>query len=427
MQSGAGMDAAKEQAIIVASVTSQKGETGMHTHIREVMLALNGMNRRTETVTPYDAPAWQVYPLFSPRKLLDLVSSEASVRWYCHWHERMLHKALGPLLQKQSAALVYAQCPLSARAALTARRNSSQVIIMAVHFNLSEAEEWVEKGMIARGGTAERAMLALDRDVLPRLDGLIFVSEYMRAQLLARIPQIAHVPHIVLPNFMSDPGPCNVKDGRRELINIGTFEPRKNQSYLLEIIAAAKMQGMPLHLTLVGDGPDRASLERKVELLGIRELVHFAGYVTHGARLLSDHKAYIHSALIENLPFTVIEALAHGLPVFAPAVGGIPEMFQDGLEGRMLPLDDASLAAHRVSEWFAHPARLSAASSAARQCFLKNFNTEKVASRLVRFFDEVTSPYTSFPFAEDPIVPQADLLAFRPRKISPERGIRLGK
>lgn len=406
------MEAKRAQRIIVASITGPKGETGMHTHMREVMLALSAMQRHGIKVSPYDAPTWQVYPLFSLRKILDPIDGEASVRWYCYWHEHMLKKALHPLLKHQPHAVVYAQCPLSARAALAARSDSSQAVVMAVHFNVSEAEEWVGKGLITRGGAAERAMLALDSDVLPRLDGLVFVSEYMRDQLTARIPQVAHVPQIVLPNFMSDPVTSSFAT-TRDLINIGTLEPRKNQAYLLQILAAAYRQGRPLRLTLVGDGPDRAQLEQQSETLGISDLVHFAGYVRHGARLLDEHKAYIHTARMENLPFTLIEALAHGLPVFAPAVGGIPEIFRDGIEGRILPLDDPHTAAQKLIEWMAYPNRMAAAGIAARHRFLTHFQTSRVAARLTGFLDEVSPRALGNPLRRSVLPPSSDLLSLR--------------
>jgi glycosyltransferase involved in cell wall biosynthesis len=390
-----------ERQIIVASITGPKGETGMHTHIREVLGALKGMNLSALMVNPYDAPPWQVYPLFSLRKALAPFSNEVSVRWYCYWHERMLRKALRPLLRDRPNAIVYAQCPLSAHAALAVRYSPSQAVVMAVHFNVSEAEEWACKGLIARGGMAERAMLAIDSTILPRLDGLIFVSEYMRNQLTTRIPQLAAVPQIVLPNFISAPSATSAPV-KRDLINIGTLEPRKNQSYLLQIVAAARAQGNPLRLTLVGDGPDRERLQQQARRLNIADLVHFAGYVKQGASLLTTHKAYIHTATMENLPFTLIEALAHGLPVFAPAVGGIPEIFRDGVEGRMLPLNDEKAAARRLTEWMTVPERLADASAAARERFHAHFHTNKVAARLPVFFNEVSASaaVAYYPFLE---------------------------
>lgn len=403
------------QHIIVASITGPKGETGMHTHMRELMLSLSAMQRQGIKVSPYDAPRWQVYPLFSLRKILHPINREASVRWYCYWHEQMLKKALHPLLKKESHAVVYAQCPLSARAALAARSDSSQAVVMVVHFNVSEAEEWVEKGLITRGGAVERAMLALDSDILPRLDGLVFVSEYMRGHLISRIPQVAYVPQIVLPNFMSDPV-VSSSHPTRDLINIGTLEPRKNQAYLLQILAAARRQGHSLRLTLVGDGPDRAQLEQQSKTLEIADLVHFAGYVRHGAHLLCKHKAYIHTARMENLPFTLIEALAHGLPVFAPAVGGIPEVFRDGIEGRILPLDDPHTAAQSVIEWMASPNCMATAGAAARHRFLTRFQTSRVAARLTGFLDEVSLRTVDKSLRCSALPPSFDRLSLRKDK-----------
>jgi glycosyltransferase involved in cell wall biosynthesis len=119
-----------------------------------------------------------------------------------------------------------------------------------------------------------------------------------------------------------------------DLICIGTLEPRKNQRYALDIVAASVRIGRPLSLTLVGDGPDRMMLESLAQELGIRQQVSFAGFMRNAADLIQTHAGCLHVARLENLPLALIEALSRSVPVFAPAVGGVPEVFADGNEGR---------------------------------------------------------------------------------------------
>ena len=97
------------------------------------------------------------------------------------------------------------------------------------------------------------------------------------------------------------------------------------------------------------------------------------------------HRAYLHVARMESFPIVLIEAMAHGLPVFAPAVGGVPEVFVDGREGRFIPLDDAEAAARIVVDWLDSPQTMSIARQAARESFLARLEAGKVAADLADF------------------------------------------
>lgn len=371
--------------VMLASMMRREGNTGLQTHSRTFISFLESHRYPCALVTPYDAPLWKVYPVFGMRKVIEPLNSVAGVWWHGRWHACFLEAALRNRLCRSQTCVVYAQCPLSARAALKVRQSPGQRVVMAVHFNLSQADEWVGKGMIPQDGRLYKAIAEREREVLLQLDGLVFVSEFMRRELLSRHPGIARVPYAVIPNFISDPGRQAEASIDADLISIGTLEPRKNQGYLLEIIAAAHAHGAALRLTIVGDGPDRAALESKARKLGIAHLVCFAGFVVDAAQMLSRHRAYVHAARLENMPLALIEALSRGLPVFAPAIGGIPEMFDDGVEGRFLPLDNADEAALAMLEWLRSPQRMAQAAMAARRRFLSRFQSREAAARLAKF------------------------------------------
>jgi glycosyltransferase involved in cell wall biosynthesis len=258
--------------------------------------------------------------------------------------------------------------------------------VMVAHFNISQADEWVGKGMIRDGDSMYRAIRQFEAEVLPRLDGLVFVSDFMRQEVASRIPQTTDVPYRIVPNFLAGPGPSSeAAKPDTDLICIGTLEPRKNQFYALEIVAAAARLGRRLSLTVVGDGPDRSMLESMASELGIRQQVSFAGFVRNAASLLPQHRAFVHVARMESFGIVLIEAMAHGLPVFAAAVGGIPEVFTDGSEGRLIPLDAPEAAARMIIEWLDSPESMATAQQAARERFVRHFAANKVAADLADF------------------------------------------
>lgn len=377
--------------IMIASLMRETGQTGLQTHVRSYLDALKLQGRRALLVTPFSQPLWQTGSTFVARWLLERVAPAAGVRWHRYWHARLLETALRRHLRDVPRCVIYAHCPVSAAAALRARHYPTQRVVMAVHFNISQADEWVAKGRIGNGSAVYEEIRAAEVNILPQLDGLVFVSQFMRDALLLRIPAITNVPTAVLPNFVSDPGPIIHDQLDGDLISIGTLEPRKNQAYLLQIIAAARQRGKKLRLTLAGDGPDRAALQKLARQLGISDQVNFMGHIANAHELLARHRACIHAATMENLPLTLVESLSYGSPVFAPAVGGIPEIFDDGVEGRRLPLDDADAAATMVTEWLLSPERMRSASLAARKRFLRSFESSLVAMRLTAFLNAIQS------------------------------------
>jgi glycosyltransferase involved in cell wall biosynthesis len=371
--------------ILIATIMRPEGDTGVQTHFRAFMKYLGDINRPCELVTPYCGPLWQIYPTFAVRKLL---KGEASVWWYRYWHAYFLRQALQYRLQSGAECVIYAQCPLSAEAALSARVSQAQRVIMVTHFNVSQADEWAGKGLIADGGKLYRSIQHFEADVLPKLDGLVFVSEFMQRELLKRIPAIAKVASAIVPNFLPDPGLPELSQPVADLINIGTLEARKNQQYLLEIVAALREHGTPLTLTLVGDGPDRSMLEDKARALKIDDIVHFAGFIRNAADQIRFHKACIHVATIENLPITLIETIANGRPIFAIPVGGIPELLGDGVYGLALPSNDAQTAARIIKDAMSNEEWMKKAGHESRERFLNEYANGVAAKKLTGFLEE---------------------------------------
>jgi glycosyltransferase involved in cell wall biosynthesis len=317
--------------------------------------------------------------------LIDRINGTASVWWYEYWHFRVLRALLRRKLASGSAAVVYAQCPLSARAALETRTSSDQQVVMAVHFNVSQADEWVTKGKIPRDGGLFRGIRQRELEILPKLDGMVFVSDFARREVYQRIPEAKRVPSVMLFSFIKKTEKTDPTSPRNDLINIGTLEPRKNQQYLLEVLAETKKRGREFRLSLVGEGPDRSKLERLAARLGIAQQVTFVGRHPQAVQLLPFHRVYCHSAQVETLGSALIEAMSCGLPILAAPVGGIPEVFTDGAEGRYWPLDNAGKAAEILIEVMENKDLYQKMSQASRARFTRQFDASVIGRRLMNF------------------------------------------
>lgn len=377
------MPASKKQ-VIIATLMRPQGDTGVQTHFNVVRRCIERANIPVSLVTPFAMPRSLTYPIFGVRKLIDPMNGMASVWWYEHWHYLMLRAALRQAL-RTGDAVVYAQCPLSARAALETRLGPEHRVFLVVHFNVSQADEWVSKGKIQSGDRLYRAIQRREEDILPRLDGIVFVSDFVRREVYRRIPAAQRVPAAVVSNFVEKADQAEPSSLRNDLINVGTLEPRKNQQFLLEVLSETKRRGRTYRLSLVGEGPDRTKLQRLAVRLGIADQITFVGRHPHAARLLPFHRAYCHSAVMETQGIALIEALSCGLPVFAAPVGGIPEVLADGVEGRYWPLDDPAKAADILIEVLENQAKYQEMSQGAQTRFATQFDASVVGQRLLNF------------------------------------------
>jgi L-malate glycosyltransferase len=132
------------------------------------------------------------------------------------------------------------------------------------------------------------------------------------------------------------------------ILSTRNFEPLYNVACTLRAFARVQEKYPEASLTLVGSGSGEAALRKQVRDLGLRH-VTFAGRVPPEAihRFYADADIYIQTPSIDNMPASLIEAFASGLPVVATRVGGVPAILEDGVHGLLAPDDDAdAVAAH---------------------------------------------------------------------------------
>ena len=128
------------------------------------------------------------------------------------------------------------------------------------------------------------------------------------------------------------------------LLSVGRLDPEKGLCHLIEAVKRlVSSQFLPVSLQIIGKGY-KGTEERKlrdwVKAHGLREHIHFSGYLPFGHRLLDEYRKQdifiLPSLSGEGVPQTIFEAMACGIPIIATSVAGIPYVIQDGHNGLLI-------------------------------------------------------------------------------------------
>jgi len=166
---------------------------------------------------------------------------------------------------------------------------------------------------------------------------------------------------------------------------VAGLRPIKNHRLLLQAFAEA-VQRLPDALLLLVGPPDRLnpsyaeSLKALAQELGLEQCVRFLGSRADVPDILRASDVFVLSSDYEGNPLSVLEAMAAGLPVISTAVGGVPELVQDGATGLLVPAGDAHALAEAIVQMGRDPMRRAVIGDAARQTALQRFDV-RVMSR----------------------------------------------
>lgn len=140
------------------------------------------------------------------------------------------------------------------------------------------------------------------------------------------------------------------------LTRVGSLIHRKGVDVMLRTLARLRLERPQCHLLVVGDGPDRATLEAMARDLGVADCTHFLGYVDASGAVLRDATDIVVSpARVEGFGLTVIEGGLAGKPVVATDTTGMREIIQSGENGIIVPVEDEDALLHALQELVDRP------------------------------------------------------------------------
>ncbi len=209
------------------------------------------------------------------------------------------------------------------------------------------------------------------------------ISNYCRSQaMIFSKPSDWSKLHIVHCGVDPARYVSNDADARRKgkrLLFVGRLAAVKGLPVLFSVLGKLREGHPDLHLTLVGDGPERKDLAQQVQDLGLADCVTFAGYrsQTEVADLLGETDILILPSFAEGVPVVLMEAMAATVPVITTQIAGIPELVEDGISGALVPPGDANALASQIDKLLGDDKLRKKMGQVGRAKVLKEFNIHR--------------------------------------------------
>jgi glycosyltransferase involved in cell wall biosynthesis len=336
------------RALVVSGIWPPEAG-GPASHASALADFLHGRGHSVEVVTTAGAePESRPYP----------------VRWVSR-DSTLRHARCAALVRARSrrADVVYATSMVR-RAALGSRLARRPLVVKLVSDEVFERARregrfvgTLDEFQCAPGDSRVRFLRASRNRALRSAREILSPSEYLRGVAVGWGLDSARVS--VIPNTVPETPALPSREKLRSELALdghvlafaGRLGIQKSLAVTLEALATVP----DVTLVVAGEGPERDELERRTGELGLDGRVRFLGSVSRDdvLRLFRAADASVLSSSWENFPHTVVEALAVGCPVLATAVGGVPEVVQDGVNGLLVRPDDPPALATAIERLFA--------------------------------------------------------------------------
>ena len=243
-------------------------------------------------------------------------------------------------------------------------------------------------------------LVGLDRSYLPitrfgimQSDGVTAISSYLRDRtreafdIQSEIEVIRNFVncdvYVHNPDLVAQMRPRFAAAKEKIIVHLSNFRPVKRVTDVVEVFARIAKQ-VPAKLMLIGDGPDRSSAEYLAHRLGVFEQVLFLGKQDNVNELLPLADLMIMPSEMESFGLAALEAMACGVPAIATRVGGVSELIDDGINGRLFEVADIAGMSEAAIALLNDRTDLSTMAHAARKTAQDRF----CASRIIPLYEE---------------------------------------
>jgi glycosyltransferase involved in cell wall biosynthesis len=227
-------------------------------------------------------------------------------------------------------------------AIVVARLRGTPVV---VNYRGGEAAEFLARS----GGVVGWAIRRCQRLVVP--------SGFL-CEVFARHGLVAEIVPNIIDTRRFHPAAARAQGGTWQVLVARNLEPIYDNATALRAFAAVHRQYPQARLVIAGTGPEAAALQTLADELDLAGAVEFAGRLERDemAARLRQSQVALNPSRVDNMPNSVLEALASGVPVVSTAVGGVPHIVQDGVTALLVPAHDATAMATALQRLLNDPA-----------------------------------------------------------------------
>ncbi|MFS0722865.1 glycosyltransferase family 4 protein [Paenibacillus sp. 1P07SE] len=253
-------------------------------------------------------------------------------------------------------------------------------VLMTIHS--SYERELILNGKIREGGAEHQFLTAIYGELEHRLDGLLTVSESFRKYLSPYLKFPERVK--VIPNGFDEKRfkPISHENAVPQLITVCRLVPAKGLDILLHACAKLKRRNHSFVLHIIGDGPIRKELEELAVELNLYDEIIFYGYMLHPEEFMPFFDIFVLPSRAEAFGSVFAEAALCWLALVGTSVGGIAEQIKDGVNGLLVPPEDAPALADALEKLVSDPSYRYNMARAAWDRAKKEYSLERVISQI---------------------------------------------
>ena len=144
-------------------------------------------------------------------------------------------------------------------------------------------------------------------------------------------------------------------------------------------------------MVILGEGDERASLEAKIDALGLGGKVMMPGYLIEASRYLAFFRVFVVSSSTEGLPIAILEAMRAGIPIVSTRVGGIPDALGNGSAGILVQSARAEDLKEGILKIINDESLGGRLAANAKKRLNEKFTSEKMALKYTQVYRTVTS------------------------------------
>ncbi len=238
-----------------------------------------------------------------------------------------------------------------------------------------------------------------ERALASRTDRIVAISARQREDLVSRFRVAPDQRTVVVPLGLDlqtlleqMPGAPNLRrdlridDDAVVVGYVGRFVAIKNIALLVNAFAAALRQYANMYLLLAGDGPLRSDLESLARERGVEARVRFLGWTENLAAFYATLDVCALTSVNEGTPVALIEAMAAARTVIATAVGGVPDVVDDGRTGVLVEPNNTAAFAEALAHLAGDPVARSSMAEAGRREVERRFSAERLVDDMDRLY-----------------------------------------